>query len=68
MSYLTQVLYFLEPMKPGIGIQAAYRLIREVVSPIEADRRYHEDIRAIRGLIESGRLLDVVEEVCGPLN
>ena len=64
----TQGLYFLEPMKPGIGIQAAYRLIREVVPPIEADRRYHEDIAVIRGLIESGRLLDVVEEVCGSLN
>jgi len=63
----TQGLYFLEPMKPGIGIQAAYRLIREVVPPIKADRRYHEDIAAIRGLIESGRLLEVVEAVCGPL-
>lgn len=64
----TQGLYFLEPMKPGIGIQAAYRLIREVVPPIKADRRYHEDIRAIRGLIESGHLLDVVEQACGSLN
>ncbi len=64
----TQGLYFLEPMKPGIGIQAAYRIIREAVPPIEADRRYHEDIRVIRDLIESGRLLEVVEEVCGPLN
>ncbi len=64
----TQGLYFLEPMKPGIGIQAAYRLIREVVPPIEADRRYHEDIRAIRGLIESGRILKAVEKVCGPLS
>jgi len=63
----TQGLYFLEPMKPGIGIQAAYRLIREAVPPIKADRRYHEDIAAIRGLIESGRLLEVVEAVCGPL-
>ncbi len=64
----SQGLYFLEPMKPGIGIQAAYKLIREVVPPIEKDRRYHEDIRAIRDLIESGRLLDVVEEVCGSLH
>ena len=64
----TQGLYFLEPMKPGIGIQAAYRLIREIVAPIEQDRRYHEDIRSIRGLIESGRILKVVEEACGPLH
>jgi len=64
----TQGLYFLEPMKPGPGIQAAYQLIREAVPPITEDRRYHEDIRAIRGLIESGRLLEVVEATCGPLN
>ncbi len=62
-----QGLYFLEPMKPGTGIQAAYRLIREAVPPITVDRRYHEDIRAIRELIESGQLLKVVEEVCGGL-
>ncbi len=63
----TQGLSFLEPLKPGKGIRAATRLIREVVPPITVDRRYHEDIRAIRGLIESGRLLEAVEGVCGPL-
>jgi len=63
----TQGLYFLEPMKPGTGIQAAYQLIRKVVPPITGDRRYHEDIRAIRELIERGRLLEVVEEACGRL-
>ena len=63
----TQGLHFLEPMKPGIGIQEAYRVIRQVVRPITEDRAYHEDIRAIRELIESGRLLEEVERAVGPL-
>ncbi len=64
----TQGLTFLEPLKPGKGIQAATQVIREVVPPITSDRRYHEDIRAIRGLIESGKLLRTVEEACGKLD
>jgi len=63
----SQGLYFLEPMKPGIGLQAACRVIRELVQPVTEDRAYHEDIRAIRELIESGRLLDEVERAVGPL-
>ncbi len=63
----TQGLYFLLPLKPGIGIQAACRVIREVVSPITEDRRYHEDIKAIRNLIENGSILDEVERAAGSL-
>jgi histidine ammonia-lyase len=63
----SQGLYFLEPMKPGIGVQAACSVIRELVQPITEDRAYHEDIRTIRELIESGRLLEEVERAVGPL-
>lgn len=63
----SQGLYFLEPLKPGTGIQAAYRVIREVVPPIKEDRPFHEDIGAIRNLIETGKLLKEVEKVTGPL-
>jgi len=63
----TQGLHFLEPMKPGIGIQEACRVIREVVRPIMEDRAYYEDIRVIREIIENGRLLEEVERTVGPL-
>jgi histidine ammonia-lyase len=63
----TQGLHFLLPLKPGKGTQAAYRVIREVVKPVTEDRPFHEDIRAIRELIGSGRLLDEVENAVGPL-
>jgi histidine ammonia-lyase len=63
----SQGLNFLKPLKPGIGIQTACRVIRNVVSPIDRDRPYHEDIKAIRDLIEKGILLEEVEKVTGPL-
>jgi histidine ammonia-lyase len=63
----SQGLFFLEPLKPGTGIQAEYRVIREAVDPITEDRSYHEDIRAIRDLIESGKFIEEVEKMTGPL-
>ncbi|MCK4805503.1 MAG: hypothetical protein KAT88_13130, partial [Spirochaetes bacterium] len=63
----SQGLHFLEPLKPGTGIRAAYRVIREVVPPIKGDRPFHKDIGAIRNLIETGKLLEEVEKVSGLL-
>jgi histidine ammonia-lyase len=63
----TQGLHFLLPLKPGKGTQAAYKVIREVVKPVTEDRPFHEDIRTIRKLIESGKLLEEVEMSVGPL-
>jgi histidine ammonia-lyase len=63
----TQGLSFLKPLKPGIGIQAACRVIGEVISPITKDRPFHRDINSIRNLIENGLLLNEVEKAAGPL-
>jgi histidine ammonia-lyase len=63
----TQGLHFLQPLKPGIGIQAACAVIREQVEPITGDRAYHRDIQVIRTLIQSGRLLTEVENAAGEL-
>jgi histidine ammonia-lyase len=63
----TQGLYFLQPMKPGIGIQAAHRVIRELVPPVTEDRPFYKDIINIRNMIRSGRLLEEVEGVSGGL-
>ncbi len=64
----SQGLYFLEPLKPGTGIQAEYRVVREAVDPIMEDRSFHEDIHSIWELIESGYLLEEVEKISGPLS
>jgi histidine ammonia-lyase len=63
----TQGLYFLKPLEPGEGIKVLYSIIREKVSPIVGDRSFHSDIAVIHDLIESGRLLDDVENTVGTL-
>lgn len=63
----TQGLEFLLPLKPGIGVREAYRVVRERVPPIRGDRRFSEDIKKIQSLIESGELLKRVERVAGSL-
>ena len=63
----TQGLEFLLPLKPGVGIKEAYRVVREKVPPIKGDRRFSEDIKQIQNLIGSGELLNCVEKVVGRL-
>jgi histidine ammonia-lyase len=63
----TQGLGFLLPLRPGIGIKEAYRVVREKVPPIKGDRRFSEDILRIKGLIESGELPHRVEKAAGRL-
>ena len=58
----TQGLEFLLPLRPGIGVEEAYRVVREKVPPIKGDRRFSEDIKKIQLLIESGELLQSVEK------
>jgi len=63
----TQGLEFLLPLRPGIGVEEAYRVVREKVPPIKGDRRFSEDIKKIQLLIESGELLQRVERGGGGL-
>ncbi|MBS3906016.1 MAG: histidine ammonia-lyase [Syntrophaceae bacterium] len=64
----TQGLEFLLPLRPGIGVQEAYRVVREKVPAIKGDRRFSTDIKRIQHLIESGEVLKKVERVVGALN
>jgi histidine ammonia-lyase len=63
----TQGLEFLLPLRPGIGVKEAYRVVREKVPAIKGDRRFSTDIKRIQQLIESGELLRRVEKVVGNL-
>jgi histidine ammonia-lyase len=62
-----QGLEFHLPLRPGRGVEAAYRCVREHVRPLARDRTLHRDIEAAERLIRSGGLLVAVEGVCGPL-
>jgi histidine ammonia-lyase len=62
-----QGLEFHKPLRPGRGVEAAYRVVREHVRPLGRDRTLHRDLEAVERLIRSGALLESVEAVCGPL-
>jgi histidine ammonia-lyase len=62
-----QGLEFHKPLRPGKGVEAAYRHVREHVRPLGRDRTLHRDLEAVERLIRSGSLLAAVEEVCGGL-
>jgi histidine ammonia-lyase len=53
-----QALDFRRPLRPGRGVAAAHRLLRESVPTLEVDREIHRDIEAVSRLIDSGGLLD----------
>jgi histidine ammonia-lyase len=62
-----QGLEFHSGLRPGRGVEAAHRHIREYVRPLGRDRTLHRDLEAVERLIRSGSLLMAVEDVCGKL-
>ncbi len=62
-----QGLEFHLPLRPGRGVEAAYRCVRQHVRPLGRDRTLHRDLEAVERLIRSGALLEAVEAVCGRL-
>jgi len=51
-----QGLEFLRPLRAGVGVDAAYRLLRERVAPLERDRVLGPDIEAAEALVRGGAL------------
>ena len=62
-----QGLEFHPGLRPGRGVEAAYRHIREHVRPLGRDRTLHRNLEAVERLIRAGTLLQAVEFVCGKL-
>ena len=54
-------------MKPGEGTMAAYNVIRGTVSHMDSDRILSRDIKAVKSLMQSGKILESVEEKVGEL-
>ena len=54
-------------IKPGEGTMAAYNVIRGTVSHLESDRILSKDIEAVKSLMQSGKILEAVEEKVGKL-
>jgi histidine ammonia-lyase len=56
-----QALDLFTNLKPGDGTLAAYHVIREHISHLDADRFLAKDVAAMAALMRSGQLLDAVE-------
>jgi len=54
-------------MKAGLGVEAAYRFVRNHIPFLEEDREMHLDMAKAEEIIASGELLTVVENAIGPL-
>ncbi len=47
---------------PGLGVAAAHRRIRAVITPLDADREMGADIAAATRLVRTGALVDLVDD------
>ncbi len=59
-----QALDLRQPVKAGVGAQAAYECIRAKVPHMDHDRELHKDIAKVVTLIDSGELLAAVRRAC----
>jgi histidine ammonia-lyase len=62
-----QGLEFRRGLRPGRGVEAAYRHVREHVRPLGRDRTLHRDLEAVERLIRGGSLLAAAETASGRL-
>ncbi len=63
----SQGLEFHKPLKPGKGVNAAYRAVRARVRSFTYDREFHQDIEEIAELIQGNAILKAVENTVGKL-
>jgi len=49
-----QALEYLKPLRPGAGVEEAFRVIREHVSPLEGDRVLSGDMETLARLVREG--------------
>ncbi len=62
-----QAFDFLAPLKPGPASKAAFEIIRGDVAYLDDDRPLFDDINRLTETVRSGRIVEAVEEIVGPL-
>lgn len=62
-----QALDFKKGKKPGLGVQAAYDLIRTRVPYVKEDIVMYPYVETIKNIVKSGALVAAVEKAVGPL-
>ncbi len=56
-----------KPLKPSKGVLAVYEVIRKYVDFLDEDRPLYDDINRMKEVVQSGEILEAVEEAVGPL-
>ena len=62
-----QAVDFRRPLKPSKGVRAAYEVVRKHVAHLEEDRPLYDDINRLKEVVESGEILEAVENAVGAL-
>jgi histidine ammonia-lyase len=62
-----QGLWLLEPLKPGLGVQAAYKKLSSVMPPIERDRVLADDVENVHRLLFRTSFLPDIRAAIGEL-
>jgi len=57
----------LRGQEPGIGVKAAYNLVRKYVKFLDKDRPLYPDIEILAKLVKEGKFVEVVEKKIGKL-
>jgi len=60
-----QALDFRQPLRAGLGAQAAYEVIRGVVDHLGEDRALSHDLEAMHDILHSGDIRQAAEEAAG---
>jgi histidine ammonia-lyase len=54
-----QALEFLKPLKPGVGVMEAYRIVRDRIPALGDDRVLAPDIESVTALVREGRFAEI---------
>jgi histidine ammonia-lyase len=68
MLVAAQGLDFLQPLRPGTGVRAAYEAVRCTVPHLDEDRVPADDIALVYGLLVDGGIVNATERAVGELS
>ena len=55
LAAAAQALEYRRPLTAGVGVEGAFRAVREVLAPLEGDRSLAAELEALRNRVREGR-------------
>jgi histidine ammonia-lyase len=62
-----QALDFRQPLKPGAGVLAAHRILRQRIPHADQDYEVRSDLEICANMLRQGELVAEIEGISGPL-